>query len=69
MEIEEYNGWKEHPVTKEITQALKDLRDDMIDSMGHGITVGENTGEQTALLVGKIAGLNFFINHHHEDME
>jgi len=69
MELEEYKDWKEHPITKHLTQILTETRDDMIESLGNGHTVGENTGEQTSLLVGKIAGLNYFINHHHEDME
>jgi len=69
MELEEYLSWEEHPVTREITQVLTEMRDDMVEALGYGHTVGDNTGEATALLVGKIAGLNYFIHHHHEEME
>lgn len=69
MTLEEYNDWKEHPVTKHITEYFLQLREDMIQSMGDGHTIGDNTGENTALMVGKIAGMSYFINHHHEDME
>ena len=69
MTLEEYNDWKEHPVTKDITETFTLLREEMIQDMSNGITIGDNTGENTAMLVGKIAGLNYFINRHHEDME
>ena len=67
MTNSEYLDWKQHPVTKEHLKYFTEVRDDMIESLANGHSLGENTERETALMVGEIAGLNYFINGDHTD--
>jgi len=62
MTKEELADWKQHPVTKHFTEYFVDIRNDMIEALSRGHTIGEHTERETALMVGEIAGLNYFIN-------
>lgn len=65
MTKSEYLDWKQHPVTREHLEFFTDLRDDMISALGDGHSLGEHTERETALMVGEIAGLNYFIKGEH----
>jgi len=69
MTKEELADWKQHPVTQHFTKYFTELRDDMVEALSDGHTIGENTERETCLMVGEIAGLNYFIKSRHEDLE
>lgn len=69
MTKEEYRDWAEHPVTKEMVSALGETREGILEELGAGGTLSENTERDTARLVGNIEGLDFFLNHHYEEEE
>jgi len=69
MTKEEYKDWAEHPVTQEMVKALEETRVGILDELGAGGTLSENTERDTARLVGNIEGLDFFLKHHYEDEE
>lgn len=67
MEItaEQFEEWKEHPVTKEIFKGLRDLKEDIAEQMLAGNTLGgtaEETHAFTAKAIGQAQGIDQLLN-------
>ena len=62
---EQFAEWREQPVTKEIFDALQDVKDDLQERLASGQTIGQkadDTHGTTNKLVGQIEGLNQLLN-------
>jgi len=65
MDLEQFTEWREHPITKEIFEALRETREMDIQSLVSGNTLCTDPGETaqlTARIVGKIEGLTQLID-------
>ena len=62
---EQFQEWKEHPVTKEIFKLLTETRQEIINQLAYGNTIGpdaEATHGFTNRAIGQIDGLNQLLN-------
>ena len=62
---EQFQEWKEHPVTKEIFKLLTETRQEIINQLSYGNTIGpdaESTHGFTNRAIGQIDGLNQLLN-------
>lgn len=67
---EQFEEWKEHPVTKEIFINLKEIKKDIQEQMGYGNTIGsdaESTHGLTSKAVGQLLGIDQILNITFED--
>lgn len=58
---EAFDEWKEHPVTKEVFQALKIVKQDLLVKVSTGATLGQSadvTHGLTNRMIGHIEGLD-----------
>lgn len=58
---EAFDEWKEHPVTKEVFQALKLVKQDLLVKVSTGATLGQSadvTHGLTNRMIGHVEGLN-----------
>ena len=67
MEItkEQFAEWKEHPVTKEVFDKIKETKDALVEKLAEGQTVAQNadvTRGLTNKVIGQIEGLNQLLN-------
>jgi len=64
ISAEQFQEWKNHPVTKELFTELKKARKELIDQLACGATIGsaEFTHGSTNRIVGHIEGLNQLLN-------
>lgn len=72
ISAEQFAEWKEHPVTKEIFEGLKEVRDSIKDQLANGNTVGpdaEATHGFTNKAVGQLAGIDQVLNISYDDGE
>jgi len=68
ISAEQFAEWKEHPVTKEIFEELKGVRDSIKDQLANGNTVGpdaEATHGFTNRAVGQLTGINQLLLIHY----
>lgn len=66
---EQFAEWKEQPVTKEIFEALTDVKKSLVEKMAEGQTLGQSadvTHGLTSKMVGQIEGLNQLLNISYE---
>ena len=69
---EQFAEWKEQPVTKEIFEALNEVKLALQERLTSGQTIGDNadvTHGATNKLVGQIEGLNQLLNISYESEE
>ena len=62
---EQFAEWKEHPVTKEIFEELKRVRNDIVEQIAYGNTIGSDaqaTHGFTNKAVGQLEGLDQLLN-------
>lgn len=62
---DQFQEWKNHPVTKEIFSELKKARQSIIEQLANGSTIGQDfdsTHGMTCRAVGQIDGLNQLLN-------
>ena len=62
---EQFQEWKNHPVTKELFVELKKARQSLIEQLANGGTIGDtfdSTHGLTSKTVGQIDGLNQLLN-------
>lgn len=62
---EEFMEWKENPTTKKIFEEVKSLRDQLMEELSTGRTLGHQadiTHGLTSEMVGNIKGLNQLLN-------
>ena len=62
---EQFQEWKTHPVTKELFIELKKTRQNIIDQLAYGNTIGPDaqaTHGFTNRAIGQIDGLNQLLN-------
>ena len=72
MNREQFTEWREHPITKEIFDALRETRDMDVQSLVDGGTLATDMGETaqlTARIVGKIQGINQILDIDFEEEE
>jgi len=70
ISAEQFAEWKTHPVTKEIFAEIKKVRDEIIDQLAYGNTVGpdaESTHGFTNRAIGHLDGLNQLLNISYAD--
>lgn len=70
ISAEQFQEWKNHPVTKEIFAELIRVRQSIIDQLANGNTIdidAQATHGFTSRAVGQIAGLNQLLNISFED--
>ena len=62
---EQFQEWKQHPVTKEIFSELRKSKAALIEQLTNGSTIGYQADEThglTSKLVGQITGLDQLLN-------
>lgn len=62
---EQFQEWKNHPVTKEIFAELKKVKQTLVEQLAEGNSIGyqaDDTHGMTNKLVGQISGLNQLLN-------
>ena len=62
---EQFQEWKNHPVTKELFTELKRIKNSILDQMANGNTLGHDadaTHAFTHRAVGQLDGLNQLLN-------
>lgn len=62
---EQFHEWKNHPVTKELFAALKKTKQDIVEQLANGNSIGPDaqaTHGFTNRAVGQIDGLNQLLN-------
>ena len=62
---EQFQEWKQHPVTKELFSKLRESRQAITDQLAMGSSLGfsaDETHGSTNRLVGQIAGLDQLLN-------
>ena len=67
---EQFQEWKNHPVTKEIFAELKKSRQAIVEQLSNGNSIGyeaATTHGNTNRLVGQISGLDQLLNISFED--
>lgn len=67
---EQFQEWKEHPVTKEVFDELEKIQKALIEQMTYGNTIGHNadtTHGLTNQMVGHLKGLNQLLNISFDD--
>jgi uncharacterized phage-associated protein len=65
ISAEQFEEWKEHPVTKEIFSNLIELKESIKEQLAHGSTIGadaEATHSLTSRAVGQLDGINQLLN-------
>ena len=65
ISAEQFQEWKNHPVTKELFVELKKSRQAIIDLLANGRSIGDDaqtTHGLTSKAVGQIEGLNQLLN-------
>jgi len=71
MTKEQFAEWRSNPTTIEVTKALTALRNALMENMADGQTIVISDIGSTAIVtmkfVGKIEGLNEFLNLEYED--
>ncbi len=68
ISAEQFAEWKEHPVTKEIFKDLKEVRQDIINQLANGNTIGadaEATHGHTSKAIGQLDGINQLLGIHY----
>lgn len=58
---EAFDEWKEHPVTREVFTALKLVKQDLLEKVATGATLGQSadvTHGLTNRMIGHVEGLN-----------
>lgn len=63
----EFVDWTDHPVTAEMMKLFTEVRDAIQDKLISGDNLGDEV--KTALDVGTVRGLNFFINAEFDEDE
>ena len=69
---EQFLEWKAHPVTIEVYEEIKRVRQDLVNSLAYGKTIGESadiTQGLTNRLIGQISGLDQLLSLTYEDEE
>jgi uncharacterized phage-associated protein len=69
---EQFAEWKEHPVTKEIYQGIKKTKQELVNRIAEGQTLGhasDVTHGLTNRMVGHIEGLNQLLNISYADKQ
>jgi len=66
---EEYNEWKNHPVTKVIKQSIEEERDRLKDIISSGTVLEDFSEQKVARLIGHIEGLDYLLDIRYEDEE
>ena len=67
---EDFLDWKAHPVTIEIYKEIKQMKENLMNSLSDGLTLGHRsdvTHGLTNKIVGQITGLNQLLNITYED--
>jgi len=63
---EEYKEWRESKVTKEVMKGLSQVQEDLKEFLSNGGTLGKDS-VSTDFIVGRIQGLNDFLNVEYEE--
>jgi len=61
MTKEAFDEWKDHPVTKEISLAITQVKQDLLEKVSTGVTIGQTADEthgMTNRMLGHIEGLD-----------
>lgn len=62
---EAFDEWKEHPVTKEVFAAFTKVKQDLLEAVANGTTLGHTadiTHGLTNRMIGHVEGLNQLLN-------
>lgn len=65
ISAEQFAEWKEHPVTKEIFKEIKFVRNEIVEQLANGNTIGHDaqaTHGFTNRTIGQLDGLNQLLN-------
>lgn len=63
----EFEVWKNDPVTKYIVSVLEETKTDVSNFLCNGGTLNKNSPMTTDYIVGRIQGLNDFLNVEYEE--
>ena len=63
--VEQFAEWKTHPVTKEIFESLKEIRESIVEQLSNGNTIGPDAAAThgfTNRAIGQLNGLDQLLN-------
>ena len=69
MTKEEFQEWRSNKTTQKILDELREEREELINGLGRGASLGPTTGEATAHMVGYIRGLDRIVEIEYEEGE
>lgn len=66
---EEFHEWSADPTTEKVMRLVFNFRELIKEQTMQGMTLGENSGEDTAQAVGITAGLDFLLTMEYDDQD